>query len=164
MDRPFFGVVEVDESYFGATCVKGKRGRGAYGKTTVFGIYERAGPVSPRSCQTAPEPSYRGLSGVKSMFVPSSTRMVGGVITDLWILGMVTFRVDHSKDEFAQGPTHINGIEGFWGLAKVRLAKFKGGPKHTFHLHLKETEWRYNHRLEDKYKTLLRYPRKMPIK
>ena len=32
---------------------------------------------------------------------------------------MVTFRVDHSKDEFAQGPTHINGIEGFWGLTEV---------------------------------------------
>ena len=28
-DRPFFGVVEVDESYFGATRVKGKRGRPA---------------------------------------------------------------------------------------------------------------------------------------
>lgn len=44
-DRPLFGVVEVDESWFGAKRVKGKRGRGAYGKTVVFGIYERAGRV-----------------------------------------------------------------------------------------------------------------------
>ena len=51
-------------------------------------------------------------------------------------LGYGHFRVDHSKDEFARGRVHINGIEGFWGLAKVRLAKFKGLPKHTFHLHL----------------------------
>jgi hypothetical protein len=29
-----FGVVEVDESLFGPRRVKGKRGRGAYGKTT----------------------------------------------------------------------------------------------------------------------------------
>ena len=50
-------------------------------------------------------------------------------------------------------------IEGFWGLAKVRLAKFKGFPQHTFHLHLKESEWRYNHRRDDKYHTLLRYLR-----
>ena len=57
----------------------------------------------------------------------------------------------------------INGIEGFRGCAKVRLAKFKGVPKHTFHLHLKEAEWRYNYRLEDKYKTLLRYLRENPI-
>ena len=36
---------------------------------------------------------------------------------------------------------HINGIEGFWSMSKVRLAKFKRVPKYTFHLHLKETEW-----------------------
>ena len=78
-------------------------------------------------------------------------------------LGYGHFRVDHSNDEFAKGAVHINGIEGFWGLAKVRLAKFKGLPRHTFHLHLKETEWRYNHRHADKYKTLLRYLRQNPI-
>ena len=78
-------------------------------------------------------------------------------------LGYGHFRVDHSNDEFAKGAVHINGIEGFWGLAKVRLAKFKGLPRHTLHLHLKETEWRYNHRHADKYKTLLRYLRQNPI-
>ena len=62
-----------------------------------------------------------------------------------------------STSEFTKGPVHINGIEGFWGLAKVRLTQFKGLPKHTFHLHLKETEWRYNHRHADKYKCLLQY-------
>jgi hypothetical protein len=29
-------------------------------------------------------------------------------------------RVDHGRDEFAKGRTHINGIEGFRGYAKVR--------------------------------------------
>jgi transposase len=43
--RPMFGVVEVYESLFGAKRMKGKRGRGAYGKTTVFGIFERDGQV-----------------------------------------------------------------------------------------------------------------------
>ena len=75
-------------------------------------------------------------------------------------LGYGHYRVDHSKDEFTRGRVHINGIEGFWGLAKVRLAKFKGLPKHTFHLHLKETEWRYNHRHTNKYKTLISYQKK----
>ena len=78
-------------------------------------------------------------------------------------LGYGRFRVDHSKDEFANGTVHINGIEGFWGLAKVRLAKLKGLPRHTFHLHLKETEWRFDHRKADKYKTLLRYLRQNPL-
>ena len=48
-DRPLFGVAEVDESWFGAKRVKGKKGRGAYGKIVVFGIYERAGPCVHRN-------------------------------------------------------------------------------------------------------------------
>jgi hypothetical protein len=42
---PFCGEVEVDESYVGAKRVKGKRGRGAFGKTAVFGIFKRNGRV-----------------------------------------------------------------------------------------------------------------------
>lgn len=34
----FTGEIELDESYFGAKRVRGKRGRGAYGKTIVFGV------------------------------------------------------------------------------------------------------------------------------
>lgn len=78
-------------------------------------------------------------------------------------LGYGHFRVDHSKDEFARGRIHINGIEGFWGMAKVRLAKFKGLLKHTYHLHLKETEWCFNNRASNKPKLLLRYPRENPF-
>ena len=44
--RRLFGVVEVDESFFGARRVKGRRGRGAYGKTVVFGSFERQGHVT----------------------------------------------------------------------------------------------------------------------
>ena len=41
---PFAGEVEVDESGFGGTR-KGKRGRGAAGKTPVFGLLKRGGKV-----------------------------------------------------------------------------------------------------------------------
>lgn len=40
---PFGGMVEVDESYFGAKRVRSKRGRGASGKTIVFGVFKRKG-------------------------------------------------------------------------------------------------------------------------
>ena len=40
-DSPVSGQVEVDESFFGARRVTGKRGRGAYGKTIVFGLLTR---------------------------------------------------------------------------------------------------------------------------
>jgi hypothetical protein len=42
---PFLGEIEVDESYFGASRVRGKRGRGARGKTIVFGLLKREGKV-----------------------------------------------------------------------------------------------------------------------
>ena len=73
-------------------------------------------------------------------------------------------RVNHSKDEFAKGKTHINGIENFWGLAKVRLAKFRGIHKSTFYLHSKECEFRFNFRKENLYDKILEMIRKSPIK
>ena len=39
------GVFEADESYFGARRVRGRRGRGAAGKTPVFGLLRRNGKV-----------------------------------------------------------------------------------------------------------------------
>jgi hypothetical protein len=36
-------------------------------------------------------------------------------------------------------------------------------PRHTFYLHLKETEFRFNHRHTDLYKVLLRLLREDPI-
>ena len=42
---PLSGVVELDESYFGARRIRGRRGRGASGKTIVFGILKRNGAV-----------------------------------------------------------------------------------------------------------------------
>ncbi|SHN90854.1 Mobile element protein [Bathymodiolus heckerae thiotrophic gill symbiont] len=42
---PLVGQIEVDESYFGARRVRGKRGRGALGETIVFGLLKRGGKV-----------------------------------------------------------------------------------------------------------------------
>ena len=98
--------------------------------------------MRPRESHPRVIPDYPGLSRIKTFDRPHCAR---------------------SRDEFTRGPVHINGIEGFWGLAKVRLTKFKGLPRHTFHLHLKETEWRYNHRHANKYTYLLQYLRKNPL-
>ena len=39
------GQIEVNESYFDARRVRGKRGRGAKGKTIVFGLLKRGNKV-----------------------------------------------------------------------------------------------------------------------
>ena len=56
------------------------------------------------------------------------------------------YRVYHSKNEFARGKSHVNGIEGFWSFAKRRFAKFNGLTNNNFYLHLRECEWRFNNR------------------
>jgi transposase-like protein len=73
------------------------------------------------------------------------------------------FRVNHSVDEFANADSNINGIESFWSSAKRRLQKFNGVRKDTFNLHLKECEYRFNHRNENLYRTLLTLLKKYPL-
>ena len=69
----------------------------------------------------------------------------------------------HGADEFVNGQSHINGIEGFWSYAKRRLQKFNGVPAATFYLHLKECERRFNHRHDNLYLELLRLLRHYPL-
>lgn len=73
------------------------------------------------------------------------------------------FRIDHGNNEFARGHNHINDIEGFWGVAKTRLAKFRGMSKNTFYLHLKECEFRYNYRNQNLYLNILKIVRTRPL-
>ena len=72
-------------------------------------------------------------------------------------------RVNHGNNEFARGSVHVNGIESFWSYAKRRMVQFNGVPRHTFYLHLKETEFRFNHRHCSLYKALLSLLRGNPL-
>ena len=51
----------------------------------------------------------------------------------------------------------------FWGFAKQRLYQFRGLHRHTLYLHLKETEYRFNHRREPLYRDLLEMLRRYPL-
>lgn len=57
----------------------------------------------------------------------------------------------------------INRIDGFWGYAKSRLEKFKGIHSHTYFLHLKESEFRYNNDQDELYHLILKIVRKHPL-
>ena len=161
---PLTGSVEVDESYFGAQRVRGKRGRGAYGKTIVFGLLKRQGKVYT---EVVPDCSKATLQGIMRGRIDAGTV----IHSDGWrgYDGLVDigfdkhYRVHHGENEFANGERHINGIESFWSYAKRRLAKFNGVPKHTFYLHLKETEFRFNHRTVNMYLEILKLLRNKPL-
>jgi len=159
------GIFEADESYFGAKRVKGKRGRGAAGKTIVFGLYKRNGlvytEIVPDVKSKTLQAIIRGRTKIESVIHTDGWRAYDGLVD----LGYEKhFRVEHGKDEFSKGNgQHINGIESFWGFAKHRLTKFKGVPRNSFQLHLLETEFRFNHRQLDLYKFFLADCRNFPL-
>ena len=162
---PFDGVVELDESYFGAKRIRGKRGRGAGGKTVVFGVLKRGNKVYteivPDASKATLQKVIRGHISVESVINTDGRRGYHGLVD----MGFAKhFRVRHGQNEFARGAQHINGIESFWSYAKHRLIQFHGVARHTFYLHLKETEFRFNHRHDDLYKVLLKMLRKDPLK
>ena len=161
---PFSGEVELDESYFGPTRIRGKRGRGAGGKTIVFGVFKRNGQVYTEIVPDVKKktllPVIRGHIGLESVIHTDGWRAYDSLID----VGYEKhFRVYHGDNEFAKGNRHINGIESFWAYAKLRLARFKGLSKHTFYWHLKETEFRFNSRQDDLYRKLLKLLREHPI-
>ena len=161
---PFSGELEADESYFGPKRIRGKRGRGASGKTIVFGLLKRGDcvytEIVPDASKATLQAIIRGKVDPNSIIHTDGWRGYDGLVD----LGLEKhFRVNHGNNEFVKGSRHVNGIESFWSYAKHRLAQFHGVRKDKFELHLKETEFRFNHRNLDLYKTLLKLLRNNPL-
>jgi len=157
------GEFELDESYFGAKRIRGKRGRGAAGKTPVFGLLKRDGNVYVQIVQNCSKEELMPI--IEGKILEGSTIHTDGwrAYDGLVLNGYDHYRVYHSKDEFARGKSHINGIESFWSFTKRRLAKFNGLSDDTFYLHLKESEFRFNNRFNNLYDILLKELRKNPL-
>jgi transposase-like protein len=157
------GVFECDESYFGAHRVRGKRGRGALGKTPVFGILKRGGLVFVTVVRNCSKnnilPIIKGHVLTGSTIHTDGWRSYDGLIVN----GYDHYRIHHHENEFARGKNHVNGIESFWSYAKRRLAKFNGINGTAFPIHLKECEFRFNHRKEDLYSYMLSSITKAPL-
>jgi transposase len=146
------GEIELDESYFGGPRKRlhakdrRKRGRGAENKVPVFGVLKRDGKVYTQIIKNASKqeimPIVRQIVRKKSMIYTDKWKSYDGLVFD----GYKHKRINHSKTYSNRKGTHVNGIENFWSFAKRRLAKFNGVSRVTFLLHLKECEFRYNHK------------------
>jgi len=152
----FHGEVELDESYFGGPRKKihaldrRKRGRGAENKVPVFGIKKRDdGKVYTQIIKNASKqellPIIRKLVNKKNTTIYTDKwKSYDGLVLD----GYKHKRINHSKQYSNRKGTHVNGIENFWSFSKRRLSKFNGVSRKTFLLHLKECEFRYNHKYD----------------
>jgi transposase len=157
------GEFELDESYFGAKRVRGKRGRGAAGKTPVFGLLKRDGKVYVEIVKNCTREQL--LPVIQGKILEGSTINTDGwkAYDGLVLNGYTHHRVFHSKNEFARGKNHVNGIESFWSFTKRRLAKFNGLTDNNFILHLKESEFRFNNRKLDLYAIMLKMFREFSL-
>src|SRR6201985_2201131 len=139
------GEIELDEAYLGGRR-KGRRGRGAKGKSIVFGLLERHGRVYAKVVEQV---------SAEELMEPIRQRTRKGSVyyTDAF-RGYRSLRrygkhhtVNHQKSLVdKKTKNHINGIEGFWSYAKHILYNYRGVSKYHFPMYLKEIEYRFNHR------------------
>jgi transposase len=140
------GHIEVDETYFGGR-QKGKRGRGAAGKTPVIGIIQRNGSVRTIAIPNVKSATLQAL--IKEHVEAGST-----VYTDAWQgyrgldnSGFSHKLVNHDKVFVSKKGNHTNSIEGYWRLSKHKLyARYhKISPGHLPY-YLAEAEFKFNER------------------
>ena len=140
----FNGEIELDESYFGGHR-KGKRGRGAAGKIIVFGILKRNGKVYTHIVRNTKTKTLLPIISDKiepdSIIYTDCYNAYNMLDISLWH----HHRINHSTHFAEQKFNHINGIENFWSQAKRILRKYNGIPRKTFHLFIKECEFRFNY-------------------
>lgn len=144
------GEIELDEAYFGGRR-KGKRGRGAGGKSVVFGLLERDVMVYTKVVDAVSKEVLmdviRRKSRKGSVYYTDQFRSYNS----LKRYGK-HYTVKHTTTFVRKGRkrlVHINGIEGFWSFAKHGLYNYRGVSKSNFPLYLKEMEYRYNHRKDN---------------
>ncbi len=144
-DPPLDGHVEADETYIGGRRAGGKRGRGAPGKTVVFGMVERGGDVMTRVV-----PNVRRAT--LERHIVENIEVGATVSTDelssyakIARFGYDHGTVNHSADQWVDGIHHTNSIEGFWSQIKRSI---RGTHIHVSRKHLSkylgEFEFRYN--------------------
>ena len=147
------GEIEIDEGYFGGRR-KGRRGRGAAGKSIVLGLLERDGRVYTKVVEqvTADElmTHIRKRTRKGSVYYTDTFRSYNSL--KRW---GKHHRLNHGKAFAYRGQNHINGIEGFWSYAKHILYNYRGVSKYHFPMYLKEVEYRFNHRRDNLFKLFL---------
>lgn len=140
---------EADETYIGGVR-KGKRGRGAAGKTPVVGIVERKGKIAAKvvgDCKS------KTLQPFVNRHVDWHTKLYTDDYESYDGLDFYVGEhevIEHSKEEWVRNDVHTNTIEGFWSLLKRGISGVYHAvsPKYLQD-YVNEYAFRYNHRKDD---------------
>jgi transposase-like protein len=149
--NPLTGQVEVDETYIGGKS-KGKRGRGASGKSVVLGMVERNGNAVAK---VVPDVKARTLLPMIESRVARENKTI--VFTDelpsynrIEKLGYAHEIVQHAAKQYVRGVAHVNTIESLWSTIKRGI----DGVNHSvsplyLQSYLDSYVYRYNHRKDE---------------
>ena len=155
------GIVRVDEICFGIPEVRAK---GGVEKNDVFGLVKRGEKVYAQAlanCSANDINSFLAfLRNPEPSLFPDGFIPYDGLVD---YSRKKLYRVRRRRTQLTDARNRIDAVENFWGYVKMRLSRFRGVSKQTFYLHLKECEFRFNHRRDDLYKMLLKEFRKAPL-
>lgn len=155
--------VEADETYIGGKR-KGKRGRGADGKSVVFGMKQRKGSVK---AQVVANVKGKTLVPIIEDSVEKGSRILTDELPSYRKLPTKGFKhetVNHGAKEYARGDVHVNNTEGFWSQVKRSIdgTYHAVSKKHLQH-YVNEFSWRLNHRGEPMFDSMLKLA-SMPLR
>jgi len=146
------GHVEIDETYVGGKR-KGKRGRGAAGKTIVLGLKERGGRMA---AEVIPDATLNTLKEATERHVERGSIVTTDEFGSYALLRSAGYRhgsVKHSDKEWSyydrsfKVHRNTNSVESFWKIFKtsIRSTHIHVSPKYMDR-YLKEFTFRANHR------------------
>ncbi len=145
------GSVEADETYVGGKR-KGRRGRGAAGKTIVFGTLQREGKLNtvivPNVKAATLQPHIQDNIAKGTKLITDELRSYRKIAQ---IMDLEHNTVEHGAGQYAKPDgTHTNSIEGFWSQLKrsIHGTYHVVSPKYLSS-YVSEFSWRYNHRLDE---------------
>jgi transposase len=147
------GKVETDESFYGGLegnkhAAKRKHaGRGATGKTAVWGAVEQGGRVFARVVPDTKSATL--LPRIRERILPQSVIFSDEamVYDPISMMGYGHRRVHHAARVYVNGDAHTNTIEGFWSLTKngIRGVYHNVSAKYL-QMYLNEYAFRFNRR------------------
>jgi transposase-like protein len=138
------GHVEADETLMGAP-KPGKRGRGAAGKTIIFGMIQRGGDLMT---EVVPNVKRSTLLPIIKENIKKGSTVSTDEFTSYDSLAHEGFKhgvCNHGAKQYANGIYSTNSVEGFWSHFKrsVKGTHVHISPKHL-PKYLGEFEFRYN--------------------
>jgi transposase-like protein len=140
------GTVEIDDTYYGGK-KEGKRGRGAKGKSKVFGMVEREGEVKAEVVENL---KAKTVMPIIQENVEKNSQIYSDELSSYALVTKHDFTHDvvkHAIKEYVRGNVHTNSIEGFWSQLKRSIdgTHHWVSPQHL-QAYVNEFAWRYSHR------------------